>query len=558
LKHALWGDVHVTADSIPKCLSSLRARLEPESCIQTVYKRGYRFAAEVLRQGDPPIGLLPRLAILPFAAEYSVPEHLGYAIAEDTIARLSNERYLPLSVVARDSIFTLAGRGLTALQIGETLKADLVLTGSLRAFTSQIRLRAEMIRVADGTQIWVEDLLVDQSRIAGLDLALLSRLAYRLRLGIFGDWSPSMGWGAGVYGDSSSPMEQNSSGLTIAAAADTTTERETSPQRREAYDSFLRGRHEWHSLHRHRMQDGLQHLLHAIEADPSLISAKIDLVHLCVTQALYGFMSPAIAAGYVHHTAESIPDLPRHAAAILPPLGWVYFHYDHDLPAALNAFSLSAHLPHSLVTTRTRVMFALSRRRFAEAIALLRAAIQLDPYSPWLHDRLAWAFHLNGQSAESLRHIQTALNLFPEHEFTNFYGALILACNGESARAIELAQNLAQRVPFFDLATAAHASALASAGRNDEARTILERLQWLSRERFLLSSFTPAIYVALGELDAAVEELQIACNARCPWFFQMLADPRLKPLHGNADFERMQAILSTMEAEAAQEQVLPG
>ena len=77
-------------------------------------------------------------------------------------------------------------------------------------------------------------------------------------------------------------------------------------------------------------------------------------------------------------------------------------------------------------------------------------------------------------------------------------------------------------------------------------------MQWLSRERFLLSSFTPSVYVALGDLDAAVEELQRACDARCPWFFQMLADPRLKPLQGNADFERMQAILTTMEAEAAQ------
>ena len=37
LKHELWGDVHVTADSVPKCLSSLRGRLEPDECIQTVY-----------------------------------------------------------------------------------------------------------------------------------------------------------------------------------------------------------------------------------------------------------------------------------------------------------------------------------------------------------------------------------------------------------------------------------------------------------------------------------------------------------------------------------------
>ena len=107
-------------------------------------------------------------------------------------------------------------------------------------------------------------------------------------------------------------------------------------------------------------------------------------------------------------------------------------------------------------------------------------------------------------------------------------------------------------MPYFDLATAAHAYALACEGRHAEARSILERLQWLSRERFLLSSFTPAVHVALGDLDAAIEELKTAYKARCPWFFQMLADPRLKPLHGNPDFERMQTVLTTMEAEAAE------
>ncbi len=552
LKYALWGDVHVTADSVPKCLSSLRARLEPENCIQTVYKRGYRFTAEVLRQGLPPAGELPRLAILPFATLHAVPKHLGPAIAEETIVRLSNARSPALSVLARDSIFTLVGRGYTAQQIGETLKADLVLTGSLRALSSQYRLRVEMIRVEDGTQIWVEDMLVDQNRIAGLESELVQRLAWRLGAGVSGDRSWSPGWNAGVSGGKSLRPRSSKGGLSISAAAAPPVEHEGGPQRREAYENFLRGRHEWQSLHRHRMQDGLQHLLRAIEVDPSLISAKIDLAHLCVTQSFYGFMSPAVAAEHVHRTAESIPDLSRQAEAILPALGWVNFHFDRNLPAALNAFSLSAHLPHGPWTTRIRAMFALSRSRFAEAIELLRAAIQLDPYSAWLHSRLAWALHLDGQAAESLAQSQIALSLFPEHEFTIFYGALILAFNGEAARAAELAENLAQRVPFFDLATAVHAYALACAGRSDEARAILERMQWLSRERFLLRSFTPAVYVALGDPDAAIEELQAANETRCPWFFQTLADPRLKALHGHPEFERMRAILTIMEAEAAQ------
>ena len=120
LKQELWGDVHVTADSVPKCVSSLRARLEPEACIQTVYKRGYRLTAAV-RSNHAANGALPRLAIMPFVAGYNVPEYLGAAVAEDTIVLLSNALHPSVSMLARDSVFTLASRGLTAHELGKTL-----------------------------------------------------------------------------------------------------------------------------------------------------------------------------------------------------------------------------------------------------------------------------------------------------------------------------------------------------------------------------------------------------------------------------------------------------
>ena len=533
LKQALWSDVHVTADSVLKCMSSLRARLEPESCIQTVYKRGYRFAAEVLWHSGSSAVVLPRMAILPFATAYAVPEHLGHAIAEETMARLSNARHPAVSVLARDSVYALVRRGLTAEQIGQALGADLVLTGTLSAFSSQFRLRAEMIRVEDGVQIWVEDLLVDQNRLGGVESELVERLAFRLA--------------AEVPDDRSSSSGQNNLLSHLSAAADDEADRDQRNVQREAFDIFLRGHYEWQTLHRHRMQDGLQHLLRAIELDPALISAKVDLAHLCVTQAFYGYMSPAVAADHVHRIEESIPDLPHRAPELLPALGWINFHFDRNLPAAIQAFSSSSHLPHDPWITRARSMFTLSRRRFPEAIAMLRAALQEDPFSPWLQSRLAWALHLNGQASEGVNQIQSALNTLPEHEFTKFYGALILAYNGDSARATQLAADLVQGLPFFDPATAVHAYVLACAGRKDEARAILERLQWLSRERFLLNSFNPAVHVALGNHDAAIEELRAANESRCPWFFQMLADPRLKPLHGHPEFHQLQAVLTAME-----------
>jgi hypothetical protein len=88
---------------------------------------------------------------------------------------------------------------------------------------------------------------------------------------------------------------------------------------------------------------------------------------------------------------------------------------------------------------------------------------------------------------------------------------------------------------------------LACNDKQAEAREMLEGLQWLSRERFVLRSFLPAGYVALGELDEAIAELQAADKARCPWFFQMLADPRLAPLRGHPDFDRMRESLEKLE-----------
>jgi tetratricopeptide (TPR) repeat protein len=196
-------------------------------------------------------------------------------------------------------------------------------------------------------------------------------------------------------------------------------------------------------------------------------------------------------------------------------------------------------------------MFALSRRRFAEAIALLTAAMEIDPYSPWLSSRLALAYHLDGQADASMEQIKQAISLFPGHEGSNFYGAMILAHNGETEKAVDLAADLSRRLPYFDMATSVHAYALACAGQTVESRTLLERLDWLSRERFVMRTMNAATLLKLGETEAAIAELQRAAEARCPWFFQMLADPRLKPLSGQPEFVDLEAILPQMESAAA-------
>jgi len=522
LKQALWGDVHVTDDSVPKCVSSLRELLSPTDCIQTVYKRGYRISVTVAKPFDDALETPPRLAIMPFAVDPNVPSYLGSAIAEETISLLTSDRFALAYVLARDSAFSLAARGMTAHQVGEALQADLVLTGTLRMLPAHFRLRAEMIRVSDGTQIWVEDILVSQARSADLEAELANRLFIRLS---------STDWGI---------------------SRDRTVGRVSKdwPGRREAWELFLRGHHEWQTMERHRMQDGIQHLSRAIELDSFLYAAHIDLANASVAQEFAGFVSPIQAAQCVRAAADAVPQSFEGSQLLLPALGWIRFHVDHDMPGALHAFSASAHLRHETSVTRARSMFALSRRRFLEAIEVIREALRTDPHSPWLNSRLAWAHHLSGERDKSLKQAEHALELFPEHESTNVYGAIILAFNGKAERAISVAENLVHRSPYLDVGSALYAYALAQAGREQEARSMLERLQWLSRERFVLTSFTAAVCLALGELDCAISELQAAADARCPWLFQMLADPRLEPIRNHPEVIKMEKVLERMEASA--------
>lgn len=527
LKQALWGNVHVTDDSVPKCMSSLRELLAPDDYIQTVYKRGYRLSVEVHESSSELRNGQPRLVIMPFSVEMNVPVYLGSSIAEETIALLTADPLCPVRVLARDSTFSLSARGMTAHQVGEALQADLVLTGTLRSLPSHFRLRAEMIRVADGTQIWVEDMLVSQARIAGLESELANRLFVRL--------STFDSFHSRRHSFDSSEAENS--------------------DRREAYELFLRGHHEWQSLQRHRMQDGLQHLHRAIELAPSLYAAHIDLANASIIQSFSGFISPMEAAEQVRRAAQAIPPSAEGAESILPALGWIHFHFDHDLVGALRAFSTSAHLPHETSITRLRSMFSLSRHRFLEAIEILNEALRADPYSPWLNARLAWAYHLSGEASKSVAQAMHALDIFPEHEGTNLYGAIILAFNDQADRAVAAAENVVRRSPYLDPAVAVYGYTLAKSGRTDEARSILERLQWLSRERFVLSSFTAAICAALGDTEGAIAELHAASELRCPWFFQILADPRFASLRGHPKFAGWRAMLERMENAAEKKSV---
>lgn len=302
LRQALWGGVHVTADSVPRCISSLRALLAPEDCIQTVFRKGYRFVESVRIPGADGMAALPRMVVLPFRTEFGVPEHYGAHVAEQAMSALALLRPPLAEVMARDSVFTLARRGLSAQQVGEAMHADLALTGLIRALPAHFRVRAELIRVRDGVQVWTEDLLVERDHPEALENRLCAQLLFRL-----------------------SQSAAAAEGL-ASMAAEAAHAAPASAHRREASELSQRAHHEWQTLQRHRMQDAMQLLLRATDLDPTLISAWVDLANLCVAQEMFGFLSPSVAYSIIERATVQIPNVEQDAVRLLPALGWLHFH----------------------------------------------------------------------------------------------------------------------------------------------------------------------------------------------------------------------------------------
>ncbi len=523
LSRILWGDAPVDTHRLVECVSSLRKLLHPSDCLEIVYKQGYRIRAIAEPEGVPQPFLLPRVAILPFSAGYQAPGYLGHAVAEDTAEQLRRLRPALAWIAAQDSVQALTRRGLAGPEIGRMLDAELLVTGQLQATPGRFRLRVEAIRVKDAAPLWIEDLIVTREDAGKLAGELANRVAMRLH--------------------GAAPR--------IDAAAAAPRRPELTAGAREAQDLFLRAHYEWTSMERHRMQDAMGGLLRAIELDRSLMAARVELAQLAVLQCIYGYISPKIAAATVRRAAGGIPELNEQAVTLLPALGWIEFHIDRDPRSALRLLARSEGLPYIPTNARVRIWLLQSLHQFDEAVHLAQRIHQLDPWAPWLQTLLAWSLHLAGKRDASVAQAKKIVEFFPEHDNALYFATMILAYNSEAEHAVDVAKTLVKRSRHYDLAIAAHAYALACAGRNDEAHRQLDRLHWLSRQRFVLTTPNAATYLVLGDPEKALAELRAANEARCPWFFQTLADPRLQPLGGHPEFLALHSEWEAMAAEAA-------
>jgi adenylate cyclase len=125
----------------------------------------------------------PRLSmvVLPFAELSNDPQqaYLAAGITEDLITDLS--RIDGSVVIARNTAFTYKGKEVDARRIGRELDVRYIVEGSVQRSGKEVRINAQLVDAATGTQLWAERFDRDVGDLFALENSITARIARALQ-----------------------------------------------------------------------------------------------------------------------------------------------------------------------------------------------------------------------------------------------------------------------------------------------------------------------------------------------------------------------------------------
>lgn len=452
-----------------------------------------------------------RIAILPFE-NLTGDDKLNYlasGIAEETNTSLAQIDLPNLSVIGIVSARAVANSEVPLQKIGRQLGVDFVVLSSLRLDESRIRVTSRLIRVADGEQIWSASFDRELTNVLGLQRELSIAIAEQIRQRL----SPS-----------------------VAAEID---RRQT--QNPEAYELYLKGRHEWTQFQPDSVPRALQYYRQAVARDPGYALAWAGIAHTLVTspvtaEANRESILPA-SLDALQRALEFGPNLAETQLA----LGSYQLFLEHDLPAAESAARQAVTLdPNSAMCHMFLGIVLSQRHKHVEARAMLRRARELDPLFPLMFANSAVVALAAGEPREALEFATQAIAINPEFwvgymhlgtaqlELGDYNAALQAFADAEKFSGNNSARSASSR-----------AYLLGKLGRKDEARDVLAELTSRSAERYVAPYLIAVVYAGLGEIDSAFEWLERGVAMNDVSCRSLARDRKLEILRSDLRFESL-------------------
>jgi tetratricopeptide (TPR) repeat protein len=281
----------------------------------------------------------------------------------------------------------------------------------------------------------------------------------------------------------------------------------------------------------------MEHFRKAIDLDPSFALAHSGLADTYILLGSDGFMPMRDAYPLARTAALKALALNDELGEAHNSIAAINADYYWDWGEADRHFKRAVDLNPSYETALSFYSFNLAcMGRIEEALALAKRAQRLDPVSAGAQMNVGVILYFARRYDDAIAAIKETLDLDPDFGPAHVMLGRIYVAKGMPDRAVtelERARGLMGRRP--DVLTP-FAYALARAGRQREARTMLDRLHDLSQPRPAAPIRLALVHIALGETDRAFEWLEKAIEAR-DWQMVLLnVEPAFDSLRSDRRF----------------------
>ncbi|HXN47391.1 MAG TPA: hypothetical protein VN893_12170 [Bryobacteraceae bacterium] len=410
----------------------------------------------ILASHHPPAhaegGTPSSIVVLPFLdlSPQKDQEYFSDGLTEEVIDALS--RVPDLRVVARTTAFAFKGKAADIRQIGRQLNVTAVLEGSVRRSGDELRITAQLNRVADGYHLWsrtydrhLRDVFAVQSEIS-------QAISDQLRAGQI-------------------PHRERTGNL-------------------EAYRLYEEGRYLFNQFQPPDSDyKAIERYQQAIRLDPNYAAAYSGVADAYAYLAENFVVAPRDVMPKAQSAAERAVALDDDSAEAHTSLGIVKLDYERDRAGAEREFLRAMQLnPGSGYTHHWYAHSLEAQGRLPEAMKEMRAALDLDPLDipiNWdIASELLWA----GRYDEALQQARKAGDLFPGVAVFPYMETEADYGKADWPAAHRTVEALRQRSPELAADPAfmgMFGVDAARQGRRAEAVQILGRLEALHRKQYV-------------------------------------------------------------------------
>jgi TolB-like protein/Tfp pilus assembly protein PilF len=529
LMRRVWPDVVVEENNLTGNIFALRRAFAEYDCIETVPRRGYRFTADVKhvtvedlkvahRSGVETEVLIKEiisthrqsidsLAVLPFVNASADPEaeYLSDGIAESIINNLA--QLSQLRVMARSTVFRYQGRESDPQEVGRELNVRAVLIGRVVQLRDRLSVRAELVDVADGSQLWGNQYHRDASDVFAIHEEISSEISTELRLKLTG------------------------------AERERLKKRYT--ENTKAFHFYLKGRHHLNKRTASGIGKAIEHFREAIELDPTYALAYAGLAdsYTLLGSAAYDSPRPLEMMPKAKAAAVKALEIDETLAEAHTSLAFIKFRLDWDWVGAEKEFARAIELnPGSATSHHWYALYLTAMDRQAEAIHEIKRAQELDPLSLIIASAVGRIYHFARQYDEALDEYRKTLQMDANYGEAHFNLGLTYEQKGmypeaiaELLEAIKLSGNRTVM-----LAVLGHV--YSTAGRQLESHAVLTQLDGLSSQCYVSPLDKAIVYTGLGERDQAFEWFEKAYQEHSGPLVYLKVDPIYDSLRSDPRF----------------------